>query len=307
MKKISFYILIILILIIFIIIGSKNYNQTSSLRMDARNFSVSDTNLITKITLKNRSLEYIELSRTGDNWMLNDSLIANQSLINIVLKTIKEMRIKSPIARAALPNVIKRMAIQNTELNIFKKNKKIKTIYIGGETPDQLGTFMMIHGAKEPYIMHIPGFNGYLSSRFSCNENIWKSKRIFKQQITHAEYTFKNIANYIEINNLSELKKVYCESFLTDNKSFKINNIITRKPFLKLKTIDSEGSVSILYCIRKKPVNKEKYKDHKYDRERFYGFMNNSLMLIQYQQFENFIQKETITDQFMPWKNLNSF
>ena len=35
---------------IFVIIGSKNYNKTSSLRMDARNFAVSDTNLITKIT-----------------------------------------------------------------------------------------------------------------------------------------------------------------------------------------------------------------------------------------------------------------
>ena len=307
MKKIFFYILIILILIIFVIIGSKNYNQTSSLRMDARNFAVSDTNLITKITLKNRSLEYVELSRIGDNWMLNDSLIANQSLINTVLKTIKEMRIKSPIARAALPNVIKRMAIQNTELNIFKKNKKIKTIYIGGETPDQLGTFMMIHGAKEPYIMHIPGFNGYLSSRFSCNQNIWKSKQIFTQKIKKAEYIFQNTVDYIATNNLLELKSAYCESFLTDNENFKINNITKRNPFLKLKTIDSKGNVSILYCIRKNPVNKEKYKDHEYDRERFYGFINNSLMLIQYKQFESFIQKEAITDKFMPWKKLNSF
>ena len=185
--------------------------------------------------------------RTDSKWILNDSLIANQNLINIVLKTIKEVRIKSPIARAALPNIIKRMAIQNTELNIFKKNKKIKTIYIGGETPDQLGTFMMIHGAKEPYIMHIPGFNGYLSSRFSCNENIWKSKRIFNQKIKQAEYNFQNTMDYIEIKNLPEINNIYCESFLSNNENFKINNIIQRKPFLTLRTMDAEGNVTTLH------------------------------------------------------------
>ena len=301
MKKNSLYILIIITLIILATIGNKSSNQTSSLRLDAKNFAIPDTNLITKITLQNRSLDYVELSRVDSNWTLNDSLIANQNLINIVLKTIKEMRVKSPIARAALPNIIKRMAIQNTELNIFKKNKKIKTIYIGGETPDQLGTFMMIHGAKEPYIVHIPGFNGYLSSRFSCNESIWKSKRIFNQKITKAEYTFQNTTDYIETINLPELNNIYCESFLTNNKNFKINNIIQREPFLKLKTIDSEGDFTTLYCIRKNPVNKEKYKEHKYDRERFYGFSKNSLMLIQYNQFQKIFQQESVKDKFMPW------
>ena len=45
------------------------------------------------------------------------------------------------------------MAIQNTRVDVFRKNKKIKTIYVGGETMDQLGTFMMLKDAKEPYIV----------------------------------------------------------------------------------------------------------------------------------------------------------
>ena len=300
MKKISFYVLIILILIIFVTIGNKNSNQTSSLHMDARNFAVSDTNLITKITLKNRNLEYIELSRIDTDWILNDSLIANQNLINIVLKTIKEMRIKRPISRAALPHIIKRMNIQNTELNIFQKNKKIKTIYIGGETPDQLGTFMMLDGGKEPYIMHIPGFSGYLSSRFSCDEHVWKSKQLWHKKIMEAEYTLDETTYQINLKHLPELNKIYCESFLTENKNFEINSIIQRKPFFTLKTTDSEGNIDLLYCIRKKPVNKEKYKKHKYDKERFYAVMNNSLMLMQYTQFQDFIKKESIIDEFIP-------
>ncbi len=71
------------------------------------------------------------------------------------------MKIKQPVARSALKNVIQRMAIQNTKVEIFQNSKKTKTIYIGGETQDQLGTFMMIEGAKEPYITNLGSKFGY--------------------------------------------------------------------------------------------------------------------------------------------------
>ena len=85
-----------------------------------RNFSINDTLLIDKIILENRNLEKVILKRNKitSQWNLNDSLIANQSSINLLLKTIKEMRIKQPIARTALQNIIKRMAIQNTKVDI---------------------------------------------------------------------------------------------------------------------------------------------------------------------------------------------
>ena len=301
MKKIYFYLIIIIALTLLIIIGKQNH-KVNSLRIDKRDFAVSDTSLITKITLKNRNLETINLHRKKTNqWVLNDSLKANKNLVDLVLKTIKEMRMKRPIARAALPNVIKRMAIQNTKLEVFQKNQKIKTIYIGGETQDQLGTFMMIEGAQEPYIVHIPGFNGYLSSRFSCKEHVWRSKKIINQNITNAEYITHNINTAIKTSSINHLNNIYCETFLTDNDKFKINDIKKRVPFFTLNIINEDGAKQTLYCIRKKPVNKQKYKDHQYDRERFYGLIDNTLMLIQYKQFQSFLEAEFITDEFMPW------
>ena len=56
MKKLYFYIIIIVILTLVIVIGKQN-NRTSSLRSDKRDFSISDTSLVTKMTLKNRNLE----------------------------------------------------------------------------------------------------------------------------------------------------------------------------------------------------------------------------------------------------------
>ncbi len=306
MKKIYFYLSIIFVLLLLIAFGIIKSQKTSSLRIDKRNFSIQDTLLINQITIENRSLEKIKLNRdhNADQWILNDSLIANQYLINLLLKTIKSMKVKKPIARAALPNIIKRMAVQNTRVDIFQKNKKIKTIYIGGETPDQLGTFMMIDGAKEPYVVHIPGFNGYLSSRFSCKEELWMSKKIFNNKIISGKYIFKNFKkkSFLKSESLIKLNNIYCESFLTSNKDFDVNEIKNRIPFLTIEIENKNKNIERLYCVRKKPTNKEKYKNHKYDRERFYGIKDNKLMLIQYKQFENLIQSESIRNDFLPWK-----
>jgi hypothetical protein len=294
MKNLYIYFIIILVLILLLI--TANYNSSSQ-RIDKRDFAVEDTLLVNKIILENRNLEKLKLSRGEKNWILNDTIIANQYLINLLLKTIKEMQIKNPIARAALPNIIKRMATQNTKLDIYKKNKKIKTIYIAGETPDQLGTYMMIEGAKEPYVVHIPGFNGYLSSRFSCKENIWKSKRIFNKLIKKTTIKLNdNKSIHLSQSNILKLNKIYCESFLTSNKNFNVEVIKNRTPFITMIIENKDGTTEQLNCIRKKPVNKDKYNHHKYDRERFYAFKNNTLMLVQYKQFNYLMNSDSLNE-----------
>ena len=78
--------------------------------------------------------------------------------------------------------------------------------------------------------------------------------------------------------------------------------IKNRLPFIRMKIIDKNNTIQQLYCVRKKPVNKPKYKNQKYDQERFYLILDNTLMLVQYKQFEDFSTKERIKKEFFPWK-----
>ena len=63
MGRFYIYTLIIFTLVIIVIFGKQNQNQNSSLRVDKRDFNVSDTSLIKQITLENRHLEKITLKR----------------------------------------------------------------------------------------------------------------------------------------------------------------------------------------------------------------------------------------------------
>ena len=54
-----------------------------------------------------------------------------------------------------LKNVIERMELKHKKLIFFQTIKKLKQFILSGETADQLGTFMMLEGAKEPYVVYI--------------------------------------------------------------------------------------------------------------------------------------------------------
>ena len=294
--------LVTIVLIVLIYLSYKTQNRSSSTRLYKKNFEVSDTSKIERIELSNRNLQMVTLRRSVGCWRLNDTLYANQSSVNLILKTIKEMRVKNPIARSALKNVIERMGIQNTKVEIFSNNKKIRTIYIGGETADQLGTFMMLEGAKEPYVVHIPGFNGYLSSRFHCRESDWREKNIFRnlKKISYFNPSINGengVKSKWSTTDIKYLKNIYCEKFL-DLKLF--NDVINRESFLIFKVIDENDNEEFIYLKRKKPPNKEKYKMNKYDMDRFYALYKNNLMLVQYKQFNDFIASQKSLLNFTP-------
>ena len=59
----------------------------------------------------------------------------------------------------------------------------MKTWYVGTATPSHTGTYMVLEtpegrGAK-PYVVHMEGFTGYLSTRFFTSERDWRYTGMF--------------------------------------------------------------------------------------------------------------------------------
>ena len=59
------------------------------------------------------------------------------------------------------------------------KSEPDKVIYVGSETQDSKGTYMMLENSSVPFVTEIPGFNGYLTPRFFLNEQEWRDKTVF--------------------------------------------------------------------------------------------------------------------------------
>jgi len=179
MKKNLIIIGLIAILgIVTIILISRNSN--SSIKRELRDFAIEDTASIDRVFMVRKDNQQVTLTRVNDHWMVNGKYVVRTDAIDLLLKTLNRIRVKSPVSTSMADNAIRMLATRNTKVEVYHKKKLLRTIYVGGPTQDQMGTFMMLEGSSTPFVVHIPGFVGYLSTRFFIEEKDWRSTEIFK-------------------------------------------------------------------------------------------------------------------------------
>ena len=157
-----------------------------TVRSELKDFAVKDTASIDKIFLADKSGHEITLERKGKGlWMVNEKFIAQQYLIKSLLEVIYKIDVRTPVSKAAYNTVVKRLATNGIKCEIYanEKSKPVKVYYVGGQTEDVLGTFMMLENSSTPFITEIPGFNGYLTPRYTVELNDWRSNSLFNYQL----------------------------------------------------------------------------------------------------------------------------
>lgn len=177
---------VIIPLLILILVGGVAFwlisqNDESTLDVKSTNFSVKDTALIDKLKLSNMSGGSVTLSREkGNQWKVNGKFNANSTKVKTLLTTIRNVEVKNPVSISRRENVVKSLASQNIQVDIFQNGELVRSYFVGHQTPDEMGTYMAMNNKeKKPYVVHIPGFYGYLSSRYFINPQKWRTKKLF--------------------------------------------------------------------------------------------------------------------------------
>ena len=298
MKKNRLAIIITSLLIVIAAVLLWNNRYLTSLRGDAYDFTVRDTASVTRLFFADKSGNHVLLSRTDEGWKVNEKYDAQPKMVNNMLYTLDKMRIKMPVSLASHDNVITRMAGTNTKvevyqivprINLFNKvklfphEKLTKVFYIGDVTQDNSGTYVLKEGADKAYIVHLHGFRGFISSRFSANQEDWRDHKIISENISNIasvklefnndpensfilnengryKYEMKrlndesnvNIDTVRVLNLLTSFSDVRFEAFLTDITKERRDSIIN-SPYqerLTLTTKDGRQEVVRTYTMR---------------------------------------------------------
>jgi hypothetical protein len=163
-------------------------NGSSTLKPELKNFAVSDTASITKVVLRDKSNKEVTLTREADGWKVGGKYPARPDAVKTLLTTIASISVREPVSLKARENVIKSLATGSIQCKIFAGDKLIRQYYVGGETADMMGTYMLLSdvsdpddivNSSEPFIMEIKGFNGYLTTRYSTSVSEWRDRTAF--------------------------------------------------------------------------------------------------------------------------------
>jgi len=321
MKKNGFIIGLIVILAIaaFVLISR---NSNSSIKRELRDFAIEDTASIDRIFMVRKDNQQVTLTRVNSRWMVNDKYLVRTDAIDNLLKTLNRIRVKSPVSASMLDNAVKMLATRNTKVEVYHNKKLLKTIYVGGPTQDQMGTFMMLEGSSVPFIIHIPGFVGYLTTRFFVEETAWRSTELFN-------YNFNDIKSVSVINDddpqgsfqltsegnnkysltspvssivqgtldsvgirfyISQFEKVNFEFFADSLPLYIRDSLMAAKPYRKLVLEDRAGTIRKLTAWKRPSNGKldEEGNPKIWDDERMWALLDDkSWVVIQFYVFNS--------------------
>ena len=149
-------------------------------------FGVADTSLVDKIFIADMDGGQVTLTRPeqGRLWDLNGKYKAREDAVKLLLKTFRRASVQGPVADAAQPNVIRLLSARGKKVEIYQGgDRPVKTWYVGTATPSHTGTYMVLETPEgrgaQPYVVHMEGFTGYLSTRFFTSEREWRHTGIF--------------------------------------------------------------------------------------------------------------------------------
>ncbi len=300
-------------------------NKKGTIREELMDFAVSDTASVTKIFLADRNGHSVILERQSESdWTVDSKYKVRKDAIKILLSTIKNLRVKTRVAKAAFNGVVKGLAAEGIKCEIYlnHESKPEKVYYIGGSTADVMGTFMMIENSSLPFVMEIPGFQGYLTPRYQPYENDWRETTVFDYNaediksitiryfhnpaqsfsLEHSGNQFKvfspetnRIIQHPDtvglINYLSYFKNLCFEAWDRDFTNQQRDSLKTTVPLSVVSITDVSGK-TVSVTTFPKPVTSTTLaqtdslgKPSQYDMDRQYAFLNNGADFVTIQHY----------------------
>ena len=123
------------------------------------------------------------------------------------------------VPKQSKQNVIKFMTSNALKVEIYSEDNLVKQYYVGHETPDSEGSYMLLtdidknKNFKDPFVCFIPGFVGFLQPRFIAKENEWRDRVVLNyippqlKQIKVTHYKESSDSSFIiEVINSNSFK-----------------------------------------------------------------------------------------------------
>ncbi|MDX1908962.1 MAG: hypothetical protein SF053_18140 [Bacteroidia bacterium] len=148
-------------------------------------FALEDTTAAHRIVLsrvvEGQATSRIEIIRTPDGgWVMPDGRAVFQPRVKHLLRTMSLIHVKEVLVAEGIVTGKVLLDVVHTAVTVYDdRGRKLRDIQVGTETKDSRGTLMMMAGESRPYIVEIPGHQGYINAFFPTDITLWIENLLF--------------------------------------------------------------------------------------------------------------------------------
>ncbi len=220
-KTLLLLILLLVALGVYFYLDSNGSDDKIAAIQKERNFAI-DKDLIHKVTITEKNGKVNTIRRDGELWNVNGNRM-NRNQVFLLTEALSRVKMESIPPVKANKNIMKTMGRIGILVRVYGKNDDIlRSYYVGGVPPGERGTYYLMEGYSQPYLMGIPGMEGSTRGRFIKKDTDWLDRAMFR-------YPEKDI-NYVSI----EYPRSKNSSFelVKEGSSFKVNPLFTYTPII---------------------------------------------------------------------------
>ena len=338
---------ILIVVILLAIIAAILFltTSTSTFKRSLSDFAIDDTSNVSMIFMSDKNNNNLKLRKLSPgNWLVNDKYPGHPFNIPMLLGTMLNLQVKEPVAKSAQSNILRQLAVSSVKVEVYQREyrvnllgvhlfpheKRTKVYYVGGATPNNRGTYMLMEKSSEPFVTFLPGLRGFVSSRYMPFEKYWRDYSIFRKDI-HAIASVKVefpaapensflVINHSEgspefvslddnrpapsfdtirvMNLLNSFRSITFETVVTGMDEHRKDSILSSVPFHIITLTDTAGNVYTAKTFRKEPGQGDTDYEGKpvsYDLDRMYALINDGqdFTLVQFFVFDRIIRPKT--------------
>lgn len=342
MKKNTLLFILTLVVVIIGVLLILN-NRYTTLNNAESGFAIEDTSSVTRVFMVDKNNNSVQLiKQSTGRWLINNEQLAQNYNVIMLLGTMKNLTVRYPVPLAARDNVVRRMASiarkveiyqEVYRINLFGKiklfphEKLTRTYYVGDATQDNMGTYMLMEGASQPYVVFLPRLRGFIYSRFSTDIDDWRDHTIFKTPLqdfesVKVEFMEEPQESYVVkaddqgdfimttldgqqiqydtlrlLQFVSSFKDIRYESILNNKLEPEYIDSVTSQPVAHIITLrEQDGDEFVVQTYRKGGFSELYDQDgvalEPFDLDRLYAYINDGddFVLIQYFVFDKVLR-----------------
>ncbi len=142
---------------------------------DETKFTIADTSRIHKIVIKGNSFTNT-LQDSAGTWMVNHKYPLDPSMKKVLMAVLNRVRIHRKAPKNLKDSIARHLEKNGYRVSIYDANDLMQS-YLAGGNDISVSYFMGDDG--EPYVVHLPGYNSYVSGIFEVSENDWRDRFVF--------------------------------------------------------------------------------------------------------------------------------
>jgi len=190
-------------------------------------FAIQDTTAISAIEIRDAFGKTITLTKKNGIWTDENGKCVEAQNISLILDVAKNIEFKGYLGDSSKKKLVNLMSTQHIRVRFYVDGEWEKTWYIGPPSQDHYGQIMLLETedngkSKDPVMMRIRGFKGFISPRFFADRKKWMCTSLFS-------YTQDQIES-VEVMNQENAKLSF--KIQRNGKRFSVTSLGKSLPFL---------------------------------------------------------------------------